>query len=86
MHRTSNPHERIDFEFTSTDAFGSPQRIKTNSGEPQMQEESYITISISIPSELLAQVELSEGENRNEKLVRCIQTGYDILKMKKSLL
>jgi len=79
MHRTSNPHQRISFEFTSTDAFGSSQRIETNSGEPQMQEESYITISISIPSKLLAQVELLEGNSQNEKFVRCIQTGYDIL-------
>jgi len=44
-----------------------------------MQEESYITISISIPSKLLAQVELLEGNSQNEKFVRCIQTGYDIL-------
>jgi len=80
MYRTPNPHQRISFEFTSTDAFGSSQRIETNSGEPQMQEEPYITIGISIPSELLAQVELLEGKDRNEKLVRCIQTGYDILR------
>ena len=79
MHRTPNPHQRTSFEFTSTDAFGSSQRIETNSGEPQMQEESYITISISIPSELLSKVELLEGKNLNEKLLKCVLAGYAIL-------
>jgi hypothetical protein len=44
-----------------------------------MHKEPYVTVSFSIPSQLLAQVELLEGKDRNEKLVRCVQKGYDIL-------
>jgi hypothetical protein len=45
-----------------------------------MHSEPYVTISISIPSKVLAVVDAMEGKNRNEKLVTCIRKGYDILR------
>ena len=39
-----------------------------------------IKISVRIPSELLTKIDQLEGKNRNEKLVKCIRTGYEWLK------
>jgi metal-responsive CopG/Arc/MetJ family transcriptional regulator len=44
--------------------------------------EERVTISVSIPSKLLAKVDQMEGNSQNEKLVKCIRTGYDILRVK----
>jgi hypothetical protein len=45
-----------------------------------MDKESLITVSISIPSKLLAQVKQMKGKSRNEKLLKCVRIGYQILR------
>jgi len=88
MHRTPNLHQRISFEFTSKDAFIPSPRDNGHNGEIPMssaqvnimRSESYITISISIPSELLKNIELNiEGVSINDKLLKCLLRGYAIL-------
>lgn len=41
---------------------------------------STIEISVSIPSKFLVKVDEMNGKNRNEKILKRVRVGYDILR------
>jgi hypothetical protein len=81
---TRHLSERPSFNVTSENAFRPSPRDKGHTGEIPMSSTqvniTYITISISIPSELLKNIDQNiAGVTRNDKILRCVEMGYEIL-------
>jgi hypothetical protein len=79
MCRAKHSHQRVSFDVASKNVVGSSQRNKRNRGEIPMSS-STIEISVSIPSKFLVKVDEMNGKNRNEKILKRVRVGYDILR------
>ena len=79
MHRAKHRGERPSFNVTSENAFRPSPRDKGHTGEVSMSS-TQVNITISIPSELLKNIDQNiAGVTRNDKILRCVEMGYEIL-------
>lgn len=89
MRRAKYFTERVSFNLTSKDALRPPPRDKGHSGEVSMSStqvnimhsEPHVTVSISLPSDLLKSIEQNiVGLSTNEKILKCVRIGYELLR------